>query len=683
MFNQKHFILPALLGLFCSCEKHEPEPDWRVVTRQFTPVMVSYAVRQDIDPNVSGYYFPAYGYGDQPLYDGYSALPDGADGDAAGAIWTKKFSEPLVFRFEATALYQRAFVKNVKIYTISIVDSEDRIFSRDFAVNFDGYQVPIEADVGEWTLHSAPGPEANVSEGIRLVSAEYPENSVTEITIMVDRRAGTAPQFVLGDLQIRDLEYVEKEYNHPLFETLTNNDTHEVLHSGAFDSAPGDPLLVGDVASYANIGHYTAEFYLQPLGPYDNKRIAWRVLRLALEYYPYYAQRDLNKLEVLETLDEMYERLFQTYTGFIEEAKSLVRDLHDPHFSLGKLPNVRKGLQPVYVRRFGKQVRVVAVLDTTLSDKVGLGDRLIAVDGEPIPNVLESLSETYTGSPSLRRTKAMHGLLRRDLGERAMLTLISDRSGDTTDVTIDYDQSLKLPRGFRKSSHCEFSLIEGDIAYFRVWRFDYEVWLRFLNNAEQLVEAKGLIFDVRGNRGGDDIGCRRVLSTFIDKPVVYAHAYCPVDSTNRESIVVEPNQRYKFKLPVAIVADKRTACASEFFIYSMRTHANAKLFAYSPTAGVASHRVQVNLPSGLAIYFNSWRTYIMPPNVVIEGHGLTPDVWVARNRVADLAPYEDKVLKVAHRFLMGQGTVGFKNVSEHDQKATTASFGTMRYGDQR
>lgn len=324
---------------------------------------------------------------------------------------------------------------------------------------------------------------------------------------------------------------------------------------------------------------------------------------------------------------------------------------NDQHFGAYYLSDVNsskpRSVPPVLFYEIQGKIRVAAVLAGELKDRIESGMALVSVQGQPIQDHISELSNRFHGSAYSRRKKAISSLLR-DIPDSVGISIgLESDEGSTwiIDILPNKESGYKIPLNF-VPKHGEFKVLEGNIAYFRLRGWMLDVWTRFLNNIEILNSMNGLIIDLRSNSGGENASVMRFLSLFIDKPVLYGRAYCPANG-NIEDLFIHPNDRYHISIPVVILGNGQTACASEDFIDIMQHEMQAVFVANRKTSGAASAVIRVVFPDGLVMAVNSWSNRISPTRGMIEGRGIDPDVLVNIDSIDDLAHRKDKMLKIA------------------------------------
>ena len=635
---------------------------WRLVTKQYQKLQVKYSIAADLYEPERGFYFPEYSVNDSVLYVGYRPVlreergilyllgletSDSSSGPVW--IWSKEFHQPLQCNAESTVLYQRILARNIASYSIYLLSDKDNTwYGKKFETEEEGYQIPTTESPTGWVAVGS----GNSNDSMAFVTEGAPRNTIRRFVVVLEPH-GDDFEFVVGNWEFYDRELVEREYYHPLFEGITGEQIHQRVTYDLFSRRQGDPRLLLDYGAYSLIGHEERMFYLQSEEEEDGKLLAMDLFRRVFDSYPYYEEHGLDKRDVLKRFEEICQRS-KEFEEFIDNMWMLVEEFHDAHFYFADdRGQAETKPAPIYVYEIGDHLYVAAVFDTTLQKTVQIGDRVVAINEWSPEAMIDSMSLQYGGGPKLRRFKAVFQLLRRTRDDSLKISVISSATGDTIHPILKYDRRLEIPANFRPRSG-EFKILEGNIAYFYMRSFDPNFWIRFMNYSNAIEQAKGLIFDLRGNAGGDDITLMRLLATFIDRPIILAHAYSPSRPDDWETIVVAPHPKFHFDLPVVILGDQRTACASEVFIHGMRQNTDAVLVSNSKTAGATSMSLPLFFREDFAIVLNTWTDYLLPPdNIRLEGHGLAPDIWVWIRKIEDLRPYEDKILKTAIHYLKG------------------------------
>jgi C-terminal processing protease CtpA/Prc len=346
-----------------------------------------------------------------------------------------------------------------------------------------------------------------------------------------------------------------------------------------------------------------------------------------------------------------FEKIFliSNYNLIKKELTQFLANFNDPHFFIPEIGsfNRSKGRYPILLNEINSKIKIAAVFDSS-SCGLFLNDNIVSINGEPIENVIYRLKESFHGSELSKRQRTISSLLNYNLFKDSILIRI-ERRGDIIEREIKFG-NYSVPKNFIPK-HCELKKFIGNICYYKINTFDIDSWIRFYNYASEIKNSKGLIFDIRGNGGGDARFVFQILSTFIDKWIIISHEYFPPLNNNKETIVLNPNNTFHFEVPIYILIDGQTLCGGEIFAYLLRKYANAKLIGSCKSGGAFATRNEMIFPDGFTLIFDSISKSVFENDYSIEGKGIEPDIYVKLDKIEDLYPYEDKVLKTALKLL--------------------------------
>jgi len=387
-----------------------------------------------------------------------------------------------------------------------------------------------------------------------------------------------------------------------------------------------------------------------------------------------YFENTENKKTYL--LDEYNQLVLNSVTldQFYQGLDLLLYKLNDNHFKLiNELtePSVKTVL-PVYFYKLRSSIQVVSVLDSTLSEDVNLGDKLISINGKPIEDIIELLDKRIAGSTKhARETKILQKLL---------FYVCSIESGDLIigldgiekgaySITLTYEQinnnkNINIPPNIReKQKRFDFRRYDN-IAYLKVGIFNEKI-LRpfFYSYVDSIMESNGLIIDLRNNPGGDLSGLF-LFSFFINNPNVF-FTFHNIGGYH-ETVMIDPDPYYNYTKPVVILVDARTTCSAEFFLDAL-TNARKDVISIgaSKTAGSGQNVKYFDVPNtkyfrGGLQYRNSIN-YSATGKIIDEIGGFTPTVLTSFESYLDLAPYNDQLLNMALSYLEKSVTLVKRN----------------------
>lgn len=277
----------------------------------------------------------------------------------------------------------------------------------------------------------------------------------------------------------------------------------------------------------------------------------------------------------------------------------------------------------VYVKNIGKQ----------FAKKIPVGCQLIKIDGVPVADFLESNVFPYIAAPNddWKFRKSLDTFLNGEVGTETSLEFITPKNKveQLTFTRIDpqsmesYEWNTPIDR---RAAYAE--KLSGNIAYMRMCDFTKpdEVNKVFIENLPMLREANGVIFDIRGNRGGTDESWNPTVLDYIapadknqETDLIYK---CRVanaafqeygsqipqlkDFANETAmeVVRTGGNRFspipdslKIKSPIIVLTNGYTGSAAENFAIKMKNLGLATLIG-THTIGVISHPRYFDLPNG-------------------------------------------------------------------------------------
>lgn len=257
-------------------------------------------------------------------------------------------------------------------------------------------------------------------------------------------------------------------------------------------------------------------------------------------------------------------------------------------------------------------VTVVAPIPGSPGAEAGLrsGDRIVAVDGEPLTGL--------TLEQSVGRIKGPTG---------TPVTLTVERGQERFDITV--------VRATIETPTVEWAMIAPDIGYVRLWEFNKGISTRLANAVEALRQegAQGLVLDLRQNPGG-----------LMDEAIKVADYLLPEgDIVRYEPRFAEPyTYRAKGKgldLPFVVLIDQFSASASEIVAGAIKDRGAAPLIGVK-TFGKGIIQSILPLSNGGGLKVTSAR-YLTPSGLDIHQVGIEPDI------VIEAAPGEPHMPEAA------------------------------------
>ncbi len=257
------------------------------------------------------------------------------------------------------------------------------------------------------------------------------------------------------------------------------------------------------------------------------------------------------------------------------------------------------GIGVTYLRENGEMV-ISDTVENSPAQKAGLkaGDVIAAVNGTSLYD---------------RDTDYAASLIRGDEGSSVTLTI--KRGDENFDVT--------LIRAMLHDITVNYSMLEGDIAYFAISMFGSETSKEFEKAYNELKEnnPKGYIIDLRYNSGGVTDEALSCLSYFLPEDAVTMKYY----SQNQPSAIYY-NARAGKKENLAVLVNEYTASASEIFSAAIKDN-NAGIIVGNKTYGKGTAQTTIGLGEygGLKLTVAEFKS---PNDNTINQVGIIPDIYV-------------------------------------------------------
>ncbi len=146
-----------------------------------------------------------------------------------------------------------------------------------------------------------------------------------------------------------------------------------------------------------------------------------------------------------------------------------------------------------------------------------------------------------------------------------------------------------------------------------------------------IANAPGLLLDLRGNGGGNELFAQHIAGSFVDAPVPYVQSEdrdptAPGGFTPPVTRFVGPTVRPRYAKPVVVLTGRYVISSAESFALMMRA-AGATLLG-ARTRGSSGNPKDVALGDGISVRLPSWRAKLLDGSY-LEGKGVVPDVELA------------------------------------------------------
>ena len=328
-----------------------------------------------------------------------------------------------------------------------------------------------------------------------------------------------------------------------------------------------------------------------------------QALRLIPEHYV----GDVDEQDLYEAaMMGMLGRLQDPHSAFLDEARLRDTDVQ----TRGEYGGIGVTMHP----RDGEPVIVEVMEGPAKEAGVRRGDVIASVAGDECRGMtLEQVADRIRGKPG---TKITLGL------RRAQTGLLETVEIERARITLD---------------NVTWEMIEPGIGYLSIRHFD----MRCGEKVREAVEAlgadedglKALLLDVRNNNGGLLDQAREVSDMFLSEGVI-----CELDSrlpSERVTYKADESVLVPAELPLAILVNHASASAAEVLAGTLQGNGRAVLVGTRTFGKGAVNRLyRLSDRAGVML---TVAHYKVPPDRVIEGKGIEPDV-----KAGELAPFPEQ-----------------------------------------
>lgn len=333
----------------------------------------------------------------------------------------------------------------------------------------------------------------------------------------------------------------------------------------------------------------------------------------------------------------------QTTIEYYRQLQAFISGLHDGHSSVAFPPEVRNGLYSspaLRTERIGEDVVITRVEDP--APPVHVGDVITSIDGQAVEEYAESQVIPYysCSTPQDREVREYdYGLLFGPTDETVKLELL-DSKGRKRSVEIPRRKADDPPRKWPPAF--ELSWEPHDITYIRLNTFGSmkaaDQWHEHYEEIRQ--RARGIVFDVRDNGGGNTNVGYAVLADLIDHAtrtssqelMVYRATLRAWGQGQRHDPLqyssVSPSSRPHFEGPVAVLIGPRTYSAAEDFVVAFDMAERGALIG-TATGGSTGQPLPFALPGGGSARVCTKRDRYADGREFV-GRGVQPDIEVGQ-----------------------------------------------------
>ena len=341
------------------------------------------------------------------------------------------------------------------------------------------------------------------------------------------------------------------------------------------------------------------------------------------------AEQTTLPLKELRTFSDVYGRIKTSYVDQIDDATLIEGAIDgmlaklDPYSVFLKKKSYEElkvnttgkfGGLGIEVDKEGGFIHVIAPIDDTPAERAGIkaGDLISEINNKSIKGL--SLQEAVDQ-------------MRGEVGTTITLTILR-KKGKMADqqATLYKKLSIDLTRAIIKVKNARHALLEPDIGYVRISKFQQRTSLDLMASIEELNKEnkkplQGLIVDLRNNPGGMLNEAVNVADLFLPpkKPVVYTKGRIEGSTIEYKTSLSDQTSG----LNLILLINKGSASASEIVAGALRDNGRALILG-TQSFGKGSVQTVHPFDAEHALKLTTAK-YYTPSGTSIQDVGITPD----------------------------------------------------------
>jgi carboxyl-terminal processing protease len=337
--------------------------------------------------------------------------------------------------------------------------------------------------------------------------------------------------------------------------------------------------------------------------------------------------------------------------------RRLLGHLHDPHtrvFAPGEGTDWRVQRYVsvgVAVRELSGQVVVTDVERDSEAEGAGLraGDTVLSLDGEPSAALVarKVAEQGSLASPAARMLAVAH-LFDGPRDSTVRVSFARPGGGRVREAALRREPRTRVPSFEVRGGGRGVRLVRFNI-------FTPEVAAQFARALRgELRDARALVIDLRDNGGGEAESMADLASTLLPAGLSLGRftdrtGAVRLEPFTRAALLSSASSFERFRRPVVLLTNRRTASAAEVFAAALRETNRASVIGEATCGCVLGIRRRHRLPDG-GVLDVSEMDYHTAGGARLEGAGVRPDVTVEPT-LEDLRRRRDRALERALEIL--------------------------------
>ncbi|WP_456278917.1 S41 family peptidase [Bacillus sp. AK128] len=357
--------------------------------------------------------------------------------------------------------------------------------------------------------------------------------------------------------------------------------------------------------------------------------VAWNVFQ---HFYPYFHTIDINwELELNKAIKAILSN--EDFNVTLDKMLAELRDGHIKTVDKSVLSYL-----PFSVDYINNQIVVTNVKENS---PIKIGDTILSIDGVNSVEKLNQLEGEISGSPQLKRYRALQYILSNTLSSSVIEV---KRGNKLIKETINYSEYYPL---YEQSIYETGSEVDSNIFYINLVEGKMS---EFLSSLEKLRNAKGVIFDLRGYPTTDIF---EVIQYLIEIPVDSPPMKVPVNIYPDHKEIIGYKSEWGWSLTpkepklqgkVAFLTNAGAISTPETFM-GIVDHYNLGKIIGQPTAGANGNINNIQLPGSKKVI--TWTGLEVTKHDGSQLHivGIQPDITVERSIEAVLEGRDEYIEK--------------------------------------
>ncbi len=361
----------------------------------------------------------------------------------------------------------------------------------------------------------------------------------------------------------------------------------------------------------------------------------------------------IPKVEATKTISDYY--------NVLKQFNQLLRDGHSRIMEPLSLFEQTTFSVPLQVKCIEGKAIITSLPDNMhRSSTIKAGDEIVAIDGVPVQNYIKNKIAPFikfsTPQDSVARIYS-YELLSGAANSQVQLT-IKDYRG------LLHHQAFSRTLDLRETAPVTFTWLKDSIAYVTINSFgSSKTPEQFDSLFTEIAASRGLIIDIRNNRGGNSNNGYEILGRLTDTAFATNQSifrkYNPAQRSwgnaaiemERSKFWWKPYKKDTYKKPVVLLTSAFTYSAAEDFTASFKCMKRGIIIGQK-TGGSTGNPLGYALPGG-GIGFVCSKRDLMPDGTEFVGKGINPDIEVNES-IADIKKGNDTVLMRAAELVRKQ-----------------------------